>query len=309
MLWAQIESHDKAKNILLQQFRAGRIGHAYLFVGKKGIGKKLVAKAFASEILEDNRQDLVSENKHPDFKYWNTDTKTFGVSIVRDVQKGLHFSPTQAKRKVVLIDDGEKLTTQAQNALLKILEEPPKDTVIIVLTESLAKMLPTIISRCQIVRFAPLDKESILKIIDMENLSIAEETLLVQLGRGSVNNTTKIIAEENLSELVSYIESFFKAANRRDRIMLQKMADEISNKNVDLFLEAMETVCELALRRSPDLGKIIGEYKDYLERMDYDYISRGCRAILKARSDLDKYINKQLILETLFIELLEVYHD
>ncbi len=310
MLWSKIESHDKAKNKLLQQLRAGRIGHAYLFVGKKGIGKKLVAKAFSADILDDERYELVLENKHPDLMIWETDKKSFGVALVRELQRGIHFAPTQAKRKVIVINEGEKLTIQAQNALLKILEEPPESTSFIILTDTLAKILTTIVSRCQIIRFSPLDEISVKKLIDTASLGISEEVLLLKLGRGSVNNTTKILAEVDLVAIVEMLKDVLESLHKKNKVKLMQLSNEIaSNFDVNMFLSSMEVVNELAMRGNKDLESIIGKTSNFFKGMDYETIIRACKVIINGKKDLEKYISKQITIETIFIELMEVYND
>ncbi len=310
MLWSNIESHDRAKRILNQQIEAGRIGHAYLFVGKNGIGKGLVAKAFASHIMNDQDKGLVEQNKHPDFKLWETDKKSIGVAIIRSMQEGLFLSPTQSKRKVVMINEGEKLTTQAQNALLKILEDPPEETTFIILVESLSKLLPTIISRCQIVRFAPLDHKSILNIVDTTNLGKAEEKLLLYLGKGSINDVNQILAEVRLHNVISDLNEVISYLNDRKEYELYKKIEKLVKQySLDFILDCLELIWSLVLRKNEDICAIITTKVDYFNNLSNDEIVKGCKLILRAKKDEDKYINKQLILETLLIELMEVSYD
>jgi DNA polymerase-3 subunit delta' len=310
MLWSNIESHDKAKRILHQQIQAGRIGHAYLFVGKSGIGKSLVAKAFASEIMDDQEKGLVEKNKHPDFKLWETDKKSIGVSTIRNMQEGLFLSPTQSKRKVVMINEGEKLTTQAQNALLKILEDPPEETTFIILVESLAKLLNTIISRCQIIRFAPLDHSSILNIIETTNVGESEEKLLLYLGKGSINNTNRILAEVKLHNVITDLCEIIRLLKEKEEYTLYRKAEQLTKQyDLEFILDCLELIWSLALRENSDLKNIIKNNRKYFETQSRENLIKGCKLILKAKNYENKYINKQLILETLLIELLEVKDD
>ncbi len=310
MLWSNIESHDKAKRILRQQIKAGRVGHAYLFVGKNGIGKSLVAKVFASDIMDDLDKGLIEKSKHPDFKLWETDKKYIGVSTIRNLQEGLFLSKTQSKRKVVMINEGEKLTTQAQNALLKILEDPPEETTFLILVENLSKLLPTLISRCQIVRFAPLDHESILKIINTSNLARSEEKLLLYLGQGSIERTNKILAEMSLHAVISDLEEVVTLIGNKDEYSLHKKANYLVKQyDLQFILHCLELIWGLALRSNKDLYEIIGKAKNIFSPLNNKRIIDGCNLIMKAKKDEGKYMNKQLILETLLIELLEVNYD
>lgn len=310
MLWSNIESHDKAKRILRQQIKAGRIGHAYLFVGKNGIGKKLVARAFAADIMGDIEDGLIERNRHPDFKLWETDKKSVGVSSIRNLQEGLFLSPTQSKRKVVMINEGEKLTTQAQNALLKILEDPPEETTFLILVEKLSKILPTLISRCQILRFAPLDQGSILKIIDTSNLGKPEEVLLLNLGQGSINETNKILAEVSLHTVISDLKDVMSLLHNKNEYGLNIKASYLAKKyDVQFILGCLELIWGLALRDDDDLYEIIEKDKAIFKDFSRQQIANSCKLIMRAKKDEEKYLNKQLILETLLIELLEVNYD
>ncbi len=310
MLWSNIESHDKAKRILRQQIKAGRIGHAYLFVGKNGIGKKLVARAFAADIMGDIEDGLIERNRHPDFKLWETDKKSIGVSSIRNLQEGLFLSPTQSKRKVVMINEGEKLTTQAQNALLKILEDPPEETTFLILVEKLSKILPTLISRCQILRFAPLDQGSILKIIDTSNLGKPEEVLLLNLGQGSINETNKILAEVSLHTVISDLKDVMSLLHNKNEYGLNIKASYLAKKyDVQFILGCLELIWGLALRDDDDLYEIIEKDKAIFKDFSRQQIANSCKIIMRAKKDEEKYLNKQLILETLLIELLEVNYD
>ncbi|MFP4456144.1 MAG: ATP-binding protein [Clostridia bacterium] len=310
MLWSNIESHDKAKRILRQQIKAGRIGHAYLFVGKNGIGKKLVARAFAADIMGDIEDGLIERNRHPDFKLWETDKKSIGVSSIRNLQEGLFLSPTQSKRKVVMINEGEKLTTQAQNALLKILEDPPEETTFLILVEKLSKILPTLISRCQILRFAPLDQGSILKIIDTSNLGKPEEVLLLNLGQGSINETNKILAEVSLHTVISDLKDVMSLLHNKNEYGLNIKASYLAKKyDVQFILGCLELIWGLALRDDDDLYEIIEKDKAIFKDFSRQQIANSCKLIMRAKKDEEKYLNKQLILETLLIELLEVNYD
>lgn len=310
MLWNKIESHDKVIKLLQQQIKADRIGHAYLFVGKNGIGKSLVAKAFAADIMKDKQEELVEDNKHPDFKLWETDKKTIGVSTVRDMQEGLFLYPTQALRKVIMISEGEKLTVQAQNALLKVLEDPPERTTFLILIESLAHMLPTLISRCQIIKFAPLNHRSILRIVDTSNLGDAEEALLLFLGKGSVDNFKQILAEISLQEIINELQEIIRLIDKREDYNLYKRSSYLlKNFELQFVLDCFEIIWELALREDPSLEVIIGRESEYFRKTSSESIARACKLIIKAKKDEAKYVNKQLILETLLIELLEANYD
>ncbi len=156
-----ILGQEVPKRYLSTILKTGNFSHFYLFVGPPGVGKGKMAEEFAALISCDPRDSLctkkIKDNVHPNIKI--LEEKTIKISDIKDIQEEIYLSSMDGGKKVIIIKNAERLTTEAANALLKTLEEPPKDTVFI-LTSSWAYMLPlTIISRAQIVRFSTLSFE------------------------------------------------------------------------------------------------------------------------------------------------------
>jgi len=198
--------HDNSINRLSSFIQSGNIPHAFLFSGTKGIGKSAVADKFAKMILSighkevrttaepeeidlfggisapipskipaslinKNISDKISRGNHLDIltlKLDGSDKKNISVDEVRDVAKFLSLTPSDGIYRVVMIDSIDDFTPQASNAILKILEEPTKNTVIIILCHSKINLLPTIKSRCFEIKFSPLTKKDF--IITMSDL-------------------------------------------------------------------------------------------------------------------------------------------
>ncbi|TXH63076.1 MAG: DNA polymerase III subunit delta' [Tolumonas sp.] len=141
---------------------SNRIPHAFLLVGPSGMGKAALAAEWASLFLCEQPQQesacgvchscqLLRQHSHPDWHlYGADDTKSIGVDTIRQLSAQLVHSPQQGKGKVAVISQAERMTEAAENALLKTLEEPPGNSLLILLAESAMKLLPTITSRCQV---------------------------------------------------------------------------------------------------------------------------------------------------------------
>ncbi len=186
--FGDVRHQDRALAILRRALRSGRTPHAYLFVGPEGVGKELTAKALAARLLcggaaGDPADDacgrcaacrLLAADGHPDFHLvhrglhrWHperTVRQSKGLYLVVDVVR--HFviepaalKPAQGPRRVFVIRDAERMNDEAQNALLKTLEEPPGTAVLVLLTTAASRLLPTIRSRCQEVPFGLLPAE------------------------------------------------------------------------------------------------------------------------------------------------------
>jgi DNA polymerase-3 subunit delta' len=141
---------------------SGAFSHAYLFVGPAGSGKKTAAKALACAIVCEDRGcgtcaacQRIRKGFHPDVRTYEPEgAASYMVEQVRELIHDVTLAPIEAHRKVYILDRAEALGSQSANALLKTLEEPPEDAVFILLATTYDSVLPTISSRCQVVRFA-----------------------------------------------------------------------------------------------------------------------------------------------------------
>jgi DNA polymerase-3 subunit delta' len=152
---------DRVANFLRTVTAAHRVGHAYLFVGAPGSGKATAAKALACAVLcEDNgcgacsACQRVKRGVHPDVRGIRPEGAAgYLAEQVRDIIRDVNLSPIESAHKVYLIHDADLFNDASANALLKTIEEPPEDVVMVLLAHSYDAVLPTIASRCQIVRF------------------------------------------------------------------------------------------------------------------------------------------------------------
>lgn len=177
-----IIGQDKPIEIIKGYFRHGRLGGSYLFSGPEGIGKSLVAGELAKLInCYDNKSGdscgrcgscvKIDKGFHPDVHWVSVNAyganavEDAGDSIkieqVRQLKKDIYLRPYEAKIKTFIMDDADKLTLEAANALLKILEEPPRDSLIILVTSKPQLLPETIVSRCQRLKFAALGKDTL----------------------------------------------------------------------------------------------------------------------------------------------------
>lgn len=174
MSWQRIRGHDALVRAFSHVIRRGRLAHAYLFAGPPGIGKRLFAIELAKALLCEHpyagkREVLegcdqcpaciqIEAGTHPDFVFAQRpeEKNEFPVELMREVRERFILKPARGKGKVVVLNDAEDFNEESANAFLKTLEEPPPGSVLILITSNLDRQLPTIISRCQVIRFAPL---------------------------------------------------------------------------------------------------------------------------------------------------------
>lgn len=205
MGFQQISGQDRARALLQTALASSKIAHAYLFAGPSGSGRREMALAFAQALFcERGGNDACDEclecrkvkhGNHPDLHVITPDGATVKIEQIRALQRELSYRSVAAGYKVYIIEGAETMTVQAGNSLLKFLEEPPSPVVAILISPSAQAVLPTILSRSQLVAFVPGDREA------LENALTAEGKPRL-LARAAVNlasglNASRKLVEEN----------------------------------------------------------------------------------------------------------------
>ena len=225
MSWEGIEGHDQIANRFSSAEAAGRIAGSYLFVGQEGIGKATFAKALTMALAcEDSGNSLAACHKcnsciqalagtHPDIDIVQKPIERTTIpleSLIGSPEQRLRaglcwrllLRPQLASRKFAILLDADHLSEEAANCLLKTLEEPPPGAVIILVGTTLERQLPTIRSRCQVIRFSPLADGIIKQVIQTEQQQNGEEltdsTLaeIARIAQGSLSKARLFLDEE-----------------------------------------------------------------------------------------------------------------
>lgn len=208
----KIIGHEKQKQILKKMIEENKVGHAYLFTGKDGIGKKLVAIEFARQAMSAENSEFFNET---DFKIILPEKDSIKIEEVRNLIDEVYLKPAYSKRKVIIIDDADKMNSNAQNALLKVLEEPPTYATLILITSNKDKIIKTILSRVTEIKFNPLSNDELLEIVGKD--------VEFDFARGSASKALALINDStyNLSkELVDVFE-------KRNFVSINKKLAEI----------------------------------------------------------------------------------
>ena len=285
--------HKSEKLKLEDIIKSNAIGHAYLFVGKKSIGKKLVAIEFAKAIMCDNADDgepcghcasCKTFENNSDFKLLLPEKDVIKVDMIRELSREIFMLPTISKRKVFIIDDADSMNEQAQNALLKVLEEPPEYATIILIVSNKEKLLNTIKSRIVEFKFNGLTKEeieaivgkkvsdeayefsngSIVKVVDFsddESYEIAKEisNLLLDKDFFKINKKFEEVKADkklksNLTDVLEKVMYIYHSRLKKGDLSVVKFIDIVAqalqnlkkNANVDITLDMLEiNACEM----------------------------------------------------------------
>ncbi len=173
MSFNNIIGNENVKSILTKSLNNKTVLHSYMFIGEQGIGKKQIAMQFAKMILCENYNDgecnqcksciEFESSNNPDFKFIEPDGKVIKIDQIRELQTKVAEKPVNSGRKVYLINDADLMTKEAQNCLLKTLEEPPEYIVIILIVSNENRVLTTIKSRCMKIHFDKINDQEIKK--------------------------------------------------------------------------------------------------------------------------------------------------
>ncbi|MDD7352843.1 MAG: AAA family ATPase [Peptoniphilaceae bacterium] len=299
-------------NSLERDLQNKSYSHAYLFCGSKGIGKFSHAKNFARAILKDNSEALRFFSGIKEYE----DSDLFivkGKSIIKkeeieEIIENSFSKPYNSSHKIVIIDDFDKVTVEGQNALLKTLEEPEDYLILILISSTIKKILPTIISRCRILKFADVTRDRIEDFLIKKNITEKNAKLFSRLSNGSVSLALRYYEDP---ELLSKREDVIKLIDKIIR-KTEFIFDEINffkdNK------EDFENILNFMLTWYMDLIYIKNGREEKIANIDkidllkledvsVSQVIKSYDAIIKALERQEKNINFDLNVETLLIEL------
>jgi DNA polymerase-3 subunit delta' len=231
MPFENILGHKSPVGILRSMLKTGQIPHSFIFSGPDGIGKRTTAVAFVKAMnCMENEDDFcdsciscrkIDRLVHPDLFCLAPEKNVLKIEQVRALQQDIDFKPMEAKKKAVIIDQADKLNLNAANCLLKTLEEPPEDTVLILIAQSAASMLPTVISRCQRIRFSPLADEDIFRFLRERDIAEDKAMVITTHAHGSIARANVLTDGDFLSS----------------RVEIVKMLSGVSSKSFDAVFQ------------------------------------------------------------------------
>lgn len=334
MPFRDLVDQDHPIFLLRTAVRTDRVSHAYLFVGPAGVGRRGAALAFA-QLLNCERPDpdacgdcrscaLIASGQHPDVRVIDIergqrldpeDTTTTGIGIkqVLALRREVVFPPFQGKWKVYIFVDAESMTTEAANSLLKVLEEPPQRVVIILIAESPMPLLPTVVSRCQLVRFSLVPVPAIERtLIDRYKLPASKARFVAALSGGQLGRAVEWVTSEEAQQRRETMLDLLDRLEDADPLDRLDAAEQLS-KEKDQLPELLEIALFwyrdiLVWQQTASDERLIN--LDRKERI----VARAASlppAVLNARlvaledakDALQRNVHPRLLLETLFLRM------
>lgn len=292
-MFEDIIGNQKTKEILKKSIISNRISHSYMFLGTEGIGKRLIAKELAKAILclntEKTEEDLYcnkcksciefDSNNNPDFIYIEPEENKIKIDQIRAMQIKVAEKPIISKNKVYIINEADTMTNEAQNCLLKTLEEPPEYVTIILIGKNEEYFLTTIRSRCSKIHFDKISNEELKQYLLSQNIEDISEDLL-QMADGSIKKALEI--SENKESYYS-IENIMNRLDKCDIIEILNLATELY-KSKETIYSILENINIIALKKSRNNIKFAGCVK----------IVEETKKRLKANSNYDMCIDSLL---------------
>lgn len=323
--WDSVIGQEQMTQNLENALKYKKISHAYLFQGERLSGKRMIAELFARALqCESNERKPCNQcrsckqainGNHPDIIYVEHDKpNVISVDNIRTQINGdIAIKPYSSAYKIYIVDEAEKMNTQAQNALLKTLEEPPEYAVIMLLSTRAEAMLPTILSRCVTLNTKPVSDDRIKNFL-MRTVQIPDyrASVCASFARGNVGRAIQLASNEDFDKMKAEVLSNLKAIFDFEVYQMAAAAKKVTEEKFDV--EDYLDLCFIWYR-DVLLYKACGDRKHIVfqeelrdierigEKYTYEAIEKVIGAIEQARSRLKSNVNADLTMEIMFMEM------
>ena len=342
-MFSELTGNDRVKDALKRMITSGRLPGALLFTGEEGVGKKRfaleVARALNCRTPKDGeacgvcsscvriaklnypeREDAdewtqIIWTDHPDVGLVVAPKRVLRVEQMRQIEKEANFRPFEGKARVFLIDEADKLNDASANALLKVLEEPPRTSHLILITARPAMLLPTILSRCQMIRFAPLTPDEIEKHltknkdIDVKTARLRARAAGGSMGRALSNDLVTFTSQRKA--MLKVLHSLVLGNNRAELLRSAEQLNEAQYKDeFEERLDVLETLIRdawmlsLGVKSSQLVNEdLLSELQPISEELDSGKAGNWILQIEDVREQLIVNVNRKVTTDSLFLTM------
>ncbi len=325
--FTDIIGQEQLKEHLQNAIAMNKVSHAYLINGERSSGKEFAAKVFAAALQCEKGgtgpcgecHSCIQEKSgnQPDIIFVSHDKpNTIGVEDIRtQINNDIGIKPYSSPRKIYIMNEGEKMTVQAQNALLKTLEEPPEYAVILILTTNVDALLPTILSRCVVLNMKPVPDHKVKKYL-MEELQIPDykANICVAFARGNIGKAKMLASSEEFEKVKEEAVTLVKYINDMDISEVVKAIKKISEYQFDVtdYLDILSVWYRdvLLFKATKDANSLIFKneiqyIRKVADRSTYEGIETIVKALQQAKRRLEANVNFDLTMELLLLTIQE----
>ena len=309
MYFEKIRGQRFAKKYLSNSIKSNMISHAYMFEGLSGVGKNTMARDLATTLLE--MENLFNS---PDYIEITPDGNSIKIAQIRKLQSDILVKPYKSY-KIYVIDEAQKMTVEAQNALLKTLEEPPKYAIIILITNNKESLLDTIKSRCEIIKFTPIPLVEVADYLTQTGVDKNRASLLANFSRGSMQKAIELSESEDFhimrDEVQKYVETFLTGSmlDIMDiQSSIEKYKDNITNV-LDLLVNYFRDI--MMVKENVDSSMIINLdrlvfIKNMSTKITYSQLSKIIDIIEETKNKLRSNCNFNISIQVMTLNIYEV---
>ena len=303
--------HEALINNFKQRCLKNTLSHAHLIAGEDGVGKGKLANILAKFILNG-----YLDREYVDIINYSSEKSSFGVDDVRDIIEEVYKKPFEKDKKVIIIHEGNKLTIQAQNALLKTIEEPPKGVYIIILCESLELILDTIKSRCEIYKLKPLTKSELYEYIKIKKFNYYENEIksAIAFSEGVPGRIDSYFNDDKLRELRNNIVILIKNLNKNDLEAILQQEESFSNLKNDkeevlnifgLFIRDILINKEIENEEFIINSDKLEDIKELTKEMSFKKLNNMIKTIEEARRNIKSNVSWGMTLRVMLMGFME----
>ena len=316
MRFSDVLGHERSLNIIQAHLENSRFSGAYIFSGPEGIGKKMVAKIIAQQLNCTGEAGRPCENcssclktqkeQHPDLHIIQNGESQIKIEDIREILRQANFRPYEGNSKIFIIDNAHKLNSEAANSLLKVLEEPPKDVLIILVTHKPQNIIKTVLSRCKVIKFSPLIRAQLENVLAKDYaLDRTAAHFLAYYAEGRLGLALRLKDTPLLQEKNKIFDSFILSSKPLDRNIMGQSKEQLQvslNILASWFRDIYLLKCGLSdkeaihLDRHSDLLKLI-------PRFSFKQLDDVMATLSESTLYLEKNINSKLILHNLGAQL------
>lgn len=321
-----IIGQESIKKHLQTAIKTGNLSHAYIINGEYGSGRQTIASALAKTIQCQSKTDdtdacgvctsckQAESHNHPDIKYITHDKTSISVNDIREqLNNDIYIKPYSSEYKIYIIPDANKMTEQAQNALLKTIEEPPVYAIIILLTENCDSLLPTIRSRCVTLTMNPVEKDKICTYLENKfQLEPEQAQIAANYCQGNIGKAIRFASSSDFIEMKNQVLKLLKNLDSMDIASIIDTIKEFSthkndiNDYLDLMLLWYRDVLMFKVTKDANLLLYSDEYSAISEqatKRDYENIENIIAAIDKAKVRLKANVNFDVTIELMILAM------